>query len=253
MNPKGHAALITGGGSGLGAATAERLAASGAKVAILDINMDGAKSVAAKIGGLAIRCDVTEADATAAAIKQAREAHGAARILVSCAGIGMAQRVLGRDGVMPLADFERCIRINLIGTFNALRLAAADMQAIEPLEANERGIIIMTASVAAFDGQIGQAAYSASKGGVVSLVLPAARELAQFGIRVTAIAPGIFRTPMLGGLREDIQKSLAESVPFPKLLGEPSEYAALALHMIENRYLNGEVVRLDGALRMPPR
>jgi len=253
MNPNGHAALVTGGGSGLGAATAEKLAAAGAKVALLDVNMDAAKAVAGKIGGLAIKCDVSSAEATEAAIKEAHAQHGAARIVVNCAGIGEAKRIVGREGPMPLAEFERTIRINLIGTFNAMRLAAADMQSLPPLEAGERGIIIMTASVAAFEGQIGQAAYSASKGGIVSLVLPAARELAQFGIRVTAIAPGIFHTPMLGALREDFQKSLAESVPFPKLLGNPAEYAALAMHMVENRYLNGETVRLDGALRMAPR
>jgi NAD(P)-dependent dehydrogenase (short-subunit alcohol dehydrogenase family) len=253
MNPQGHAALITGGGSGLGAATAEKLAAAGAKVALLDLNIEAAKSVAGRIGGIAIRCDVSDPQATEAAIKEAHERHGAARIVVNCAGIGEAKRIVGRDGPMPLPEFERTIRVNLIGTFNTLRLAATDMQSLPPLEAGERGVIIMTASVAAYEGQIGQAAYSASKGGVVALVLPAARELSQFGIRVTAIAPGIFRTPMLGALREDIQKSLAESVPFPKLLGDPGEYAALALHMVENRYLNGETVRLDGALRMAPR
>jgi NAD(P)-dependent dehydrogenase (short-subunit alcohol dehydrogenase family) len=253
MNPHGHAALVTGGGSGLGAATAETLASAGAKVTILDVNIDAANAVAGKIGGLAIKCDVSDAEATQAAIKAAHERHGAARILVNCAGIGEAKRIVGREGPMPLAEFERTIRINLIGTFNCMRLAAVDMQSLPALDGGERGIIIMTASVAAFEGQIGQAAYSASKGGVVALVLPAARELAQFGIRVNAIAPGIFRTPMLGALREDIQKSLAESVPFPKLLGDPGEYAALALHMVENRYLNGDTVRLDGALRMAPR
>jgi NAD(P)-dependent dehydrogenase (short-subunit alcohol dehydrogenase family) len=253
MNPKGHAALVTGGGSGLGAATAKRLAEAGCKVTLLDVNMDAARDVAQKIGGFAVRCDVSDEASTVNAIKEAREAHGPARILVNCAGIGKGGRIVGKEGPMPLADYERIIKVNLIGTFNALRLAAADMSVMPPLEANERGIIIMTASVAAFEGQIGQAAYSASKGGVVAMLMPAARELAQFGIRVTAIAPGIFHTPMLGGLREDIQKSLAESVPFPKLLGNPDEYAALAMHMIENRYLNGEVVRLDGALRMAPR
>jgi NAD(P)-dependent dehydrogenase (short-subunit alcohol dehydrogenase family) len=253
MNPKGHAALVTGGGSGLGAATAARLAAAGCKVTILDVNMDGASAVAQKIGGFAVRCDVSDAASTANAIAQAREAHGPARILVNCAGIGKGGRIVGKEGPMPLEQFERIIKVNLTGTFNAMRLAAADMITTPPLEANERGIIIMTASVAAFEGQIGQVAYSASKGGVVSMLMPAAREFAQFGVRVTAIAPGIFHTPMLGGLREDIQKSLAESVPFPKLLGSPDEYAALAMHMVENRYLNGEVVRLDGALRMAPR
>jgi NAD(P)-dependent dehydrogenase (short-subunit alcohol dehydrogenase family) len=253
MNPKGHAAIVTGGGSGLGAETASRLAEAGAKVAILDVNLDGAKAVAAKIGGLAIRCDVSDADGAAAAVAEARAKHGAARILVNCAGIGPPRRIVGRDGPMPLAEFERVIKVNLIGTFNAMRLVAADMQALDPLEDGERGVIVSTASVAAYEGQIGQAAYSASKGGVVSLTMPAAREFAQFGIRVNAIAPGIFETPMLLGLPPDAQKSLAASVPFPKLLGRPSQYAALVMHLIENRYLNGEVIRIDGALRMQPR
>ena len=253
MNPQGQAAIVTGGGSGLGAATAAKLVARGAKVAILDVNLDAAKAVAAKIGGLAIGCDVTDDKATAAAIGEARAAHGPARILINCAGVGPAKRIVGRDGPMPLAYFERVIRINLIGTFNAMRLAAADMQVLEPMEDGERGVIISTASVAAYEGQIGQAAYAASKGGVVALTLPAARELSQFGIRVNAIAPGIFSTPMLAALPEDTQKSLAVSVPFPKLLGRPEQYADLALHIIENRYLNGETIRLDGALRMAPR
>jgi NAD(P)-dependent dehydrogenase (short-subunit alcohol dehydrogenase family) len=253
MNPQGQTALVTGGGSGLGAATAVRLAARGAKVALLDINLDAAKAVAATCGGLAIACDVGDADATAAALAQARAAHGAARILVNCAGIGPAKRIVGRDGAMPLADFARVIQVNLIGTFNALRLAAADMQSLDPLEDGERGVIVSTASVAAYEGQIGQAAYAASKGGVLALVLPAARELAQFGIRVNAIAPGIFATPMLMGMPEEVQQSLGASVPFPKRLGRPEQYADLVLHIVENRYINGETIRLDGALRMAPR
>ncbi|MEX2128070.1 MAG: SDR family NAD(P)-dependent oxidoreductase [Xanthobacteraceae bacterium] len=253
MNPNGHAAIVTGGGSGLGAETAARLASAGAKVALLDVNLDAAKAVAAKIGGLAIRCDVTNSDGAVAAVQQAREKNGAARILVNCAGIGTPKRIVGRDGPMPLAEFEKVIKVNLIGTFNMMRLVAADMQGLAPLEDGERGVIVSTASVAAYEGQIGQAAYSASKGGVVSLTLPAAREFAQFGIRVNAIAPGIFATPMLAALPEEAQQSLAASVPFPKLLGKPEQYAALVLHMVENRYINGEVVRLDGALRMQPR
>jgi NAD(P)-dependent dehydrogenase (short-subunit alcohol dehydrogenase family) len=253
MDPKGHAAIVTGGGSGLGAATATELAARGAKVAVLDVNKDAAADVAKKIGGIAIACDVANSDAAVAAVKQARERHGVARILINCAGIGVAKRIIGRDGPHPLADFERVIRINLIGTFNLMRLVAADLQSAEPLEDGERGVIISTASVAAYEGQIGQAAYSASKGGIVALTLPAARELAQFGIRVNAIAPGIFLTPMLLGLPDEAQKSLAASVPFPKLLGKPSQYADLVLHIVQNRYLNGEVIRLDGALRMAPR
>jgi len=253
MDPKGHAAIVTGGGSGLGAATATELAARGAKVAVLDVNKDAAADVAKKIGGIAIACDVADSDAAVAAVKQARERHGVARILINCAGIGVAKRIIGRDGPHPLADFERVIRINLIGTFNLMRLVAADLQSAEPLEDGERGVIISTASVAAYEGQIGQAAYSASKGGIVALTLPAARELAQFGIRVNAIAPGIFLTPMLLSLPDEAQKSLAASVPFPKLLGKPSQYADLVLHIVQNRYLNGEVIRLDGALRMAPR
>ncbi|HEY2137368.1 MAG TPA: SDR family NAD(P)-dependent oxidoreductase [Xanthobacteraceae bacterium] len=253
MNIEGHAALVTGGGSGLGAATAIKLAARGAKVALLDVNLDAAKAVAAKCAGLAIGCDVSDADDTAAAIAQARAAHGTARILLNCAGIAPARRIVGRDGPMPLDEFERVIQVNLVGTFNAMRLAAADMQSLDPLEDGERGVIVLTASVAAFEGQIGQAAYAASKGGVRALTLPAARELAQFGIRVNAIAPGVFATPMVNTMSDEVQHSLAASVPFPKLLGRPEQYADLVLHMIENRYLNGETIRLDGALRMAPR
>jgi NAD(P)-dependent dehydrogenase (short-subunit alcohol dehydrogenase family) len=253
MHPNGHAALVTGGGSGLGRATAERFAALGANVALLDINGDAVKAAAEKIGGIGIACDVTSADSTAAAIAEARAKNGPARILVNCAGIGPAQRIVGRDGPQPLDNFARVIGVNLIGTFNAMRLAAADMQTLDPLEDGERGVIISTASVAAYDGQIGQAAYSASKGGVVALTLPAAREFAQFGIRVMTIAPGIFKTPMMAGMPQQVQDSLAAAIPFPKVLGKPEQYADLALHIVENRYLNGEVIRLDGAIRMAPK
>jgi NAD(P)-dependent dehydrogenase (short-subunit alcohol dehydrogenase family) len=253
MNPEGHAALVTGGGSGLGAATAARLAEAGAKVALLDVNIDAMQAVAAKTGALAVECDVTNADSASGAVAKARAQHGAARILVNCAGIAPAKRIVGRDGPMPLEDFSRVINVNLVGTFNMMRLAGAGMSTLDPLEDNERGVIISTASVAAYEGQIGQAAYAASKGGVVSLTLPAAREFAQFGVRVNAIAPGIFLTPMLQGLPEDVQQSLAASVPFPKALGNPAQYAALVLHIVENRYINGEVIRLDGALRMQPK
>jgi NAD(P)-dependent dehydrogenase (short-subunit alcohol dehydrogenase family) len=253
MDCKGHAAIVTGGGSGLGAATAAALAAAGAKVALLDVNLDGAKSVAAKIGGLAIRCDVTDSDGAAAAVKEARDKHGVARILINCAGIGTPRRIVGRDGPMPLAEFEKVIKVNLIGTFNLMRLFAADLQGQPTLEDGERGVIISTASVAAYEGQIGQAAYSASKGGVVALTMPAAREFSQFGIRVNAIAPGIFATPMLASLPDEAQQSLAAQVPFPKLLGKPEQYAELAMHIVANRYLNGEVIRIDGAMRMGPR
>jgi NAD(P)-dependent dehydrogenase (short-subunit alcohol dehydrogenase family) len=253
MHPSGYAALVTGGGSGLGRATAAKLAALGAKVAILDINVEAANEVAAKIGGIAIACDVADADETAAAIVQARDRFGPARILINCAGIAPARRVVGRDGPMPLEDFVRVINVNLVGTFNAIRLAAHAMSTLDPLEDGERGVIVSTASVAAYDGQIGQAAYSASKGGVVSMMLPIARELSQFGVRLCAIAPGIFNTPMVSGMSEEVQQSLAASIPFPKALGRPEQYADLALHIIENRYLNGEVIRLDGGVRLAPR
>jgi NAD(P)-dependent dehydrogenase (short-subunit alcohol dehydrogenase family) len=253
MELKGQAALVTGGASGLGAATAELLAEQGARVAILDRNAEAAEAKAKEIGGLAITCDVADADAGAAAVAKASAAHGPARILVNCAGVGDAKRIVGRDGASPLAAFERVVRVNLIGSFNMLRLAAAEMSKLPELEDGERGVIINTASVAAFDGQIGQAAYSASKGGIAAMTLPAARELAQFGIRVLTIAPGLFLTPLLQSLPEDIQQSLAASIPFPKRLGKPSEYAELAVQCITNQSLNGEVIRLDGALRMAPK
>ena len=253
MDIRGHAAIVTGGASGLGAASARMLAAAGAKVAILDLNDKAAAEVAIDANGIAIHCDVTDSAATEQALAKAQANHGAARIVVNCAGVGPAKRIVGRDGPMPLGDFARVIEINLIGTFNVMRLAAAAMQGLEPLQDGERGIIVCTASVAAYEGQIGQAAYAASKAGVVGLVLPAAREFAQFGIRVNGIAPGIFTTPMLHALPDAAQQSLAASVPFPKLLGEPPQFAALVRHMIENRYLNGEVVRLDGALRLAAR
>jgi NAD(P)-dependent dehydrogenase (short-subunit alcohol dehydrogenase family) len=253
MDITGHAAIVTGAASGLGAATASDLARAGAQVACLDVNLDAARAVAAKIGGEAVQCDVTDAGQAATALAQARSRHGPARILINCAGVGPARRIVGRDGPMPLDEFARVININLIGTFNMMRLVAADMQGLSPLADGERGVIILTASVAAFEGQIGQAAYSASKGGVAALTLPAAREFAQFGIRVNAIAPGIFHTPMLMALSEEARASLAAAVPFPKLLGRPDQYASLVHHIIENVYINGEVIRLDGALRMAPR
>ncbi len=253
MDITGHAAIVTGGASGLGAATAVALADAGAKVAVMDVNMDGTREVAGKIKGVAVRCDVTDSAGAVAAVAEARAQIGIARILVNCAGIGPAKRIVGRDGPMPLEDFDRVIRINLIGTFNMMRLVGADLQQAEPLADGERGVIVSTASVAAFEGQVGQAAYSASKGGVAALTMPAAREFAQFGIRVLAIAPGIFGTPMLRALPEQTQQSLGASVPFPKRLGEPREYADLVLHCVRNVYLNGEVIRLDGALRMQPR
>lgn len=253
MNIRGQAALVTGAGSGLGAATAERLAAEGAKVACVDLNTEAVAATAKRIGGLAIAGDVADSAAMEAAFATARAAHGPCRVLVNCAGIGVAKRVVGRDGAMPLADFERVIRVNLIGTFNMMRLAGAEMSKAEPLADGERGIIISTASVAAFEGQIGQAAYSASKGGIAALTLPVARELANFGVRVLTIAPGLFLTPLMHSLPEDVQKSLGESIPFPRRLGGAAEFANLVAHMVENAYLNGEIIRLDGALRLPPK
>ena len=252
MRLSGVAAIVTGGGSGLGRATAEALAARGARVAVFDLNPAAAEEAAKAIGGVALVGDVADEASASAAIRKAEAAHGAARVLVNCAGIGVAKRVLGRDGPQPLPDFERVIRVNLIGSFNMIRLVAAGMSALEPVE-GERGVIISTASIAAYDGQIGQAAYSASKGGVVAMTLPIAREFAQFGIRVNAIAPGVFLTPMMAGLPQPAQDSLGASVPFPARLGQPAEYAALAIHIIENGYINGETIRIDGALRMAPK
>ena len=235
------------------AATAAHLAALGCRVAVADINRSAAEAQATKIGGIGLECDVADAASGEAAFAAARAANGPVRILVNCAGIGVAGRIAGRDGPLRLDAFERVIRVNLIGTFNMLRLAAAEMTAAEPLDEGERGVIVNTASIAAYDGQIGQPAYAASKGGVVSLTLPAARELARAGIRVMTIAPGLFHTPMVDGLPPDIQASLGAGIPFPPRLGHPSEYAALVEHIVRNRFLNGEVIRLDGALRMPPR
>ena len=253
MQLKNQAAIVTGGASGLGAATARRLAAQGAKVALLDLNIALAEAVAKEIGGVAISCDVSDAASAEAAVAAAANAHGPARVLVNCAGIGVAKRVIGREGPMPLADFDRVIKVNLIGSFNMLRLAAAQMSQLDALPTGERGVVISTASIAAYDGQIGQAAYSASKGGIVAMTLPIARELAQFGIRILTIAPGLFLTPLLAGLPQEAQDSLAAAIPFPRRLGHADEFASLALHMIDNPYLNGEVVRLDAALRMAPR
>jgi len=253
MQVKGHAAVVTGGASGLGAATARALAKAGAKVAVLDVNEAAARAIASEIGGIAVLCDVSDARSADAAIAKAREAHGAARIAVNCAGIGPAARIVGKEGPLELDQFRRVIEINLIGTFNILRLTAADMIKLEPLGDGERGVIVSTASVAAFEGQIGQAAYAASKGGIVSLALPAAREFARSGIRVNTIAPGLFATPLLLGMPQNVQDSLAASVPFPSRFGKPEEYAATILHIIDNPMINGECVRLDGALRMQPK
>ncbi|MHA7881690.1 3-hydroxyacyl-CoA dehydrogenase [Nitratireductor rhodophyticola] len=253
MNPSGIVALVTGGGSGLGEATARALAAKGAKIAIADVGMDRARVVASDIDGIAVKCDVTSEDDAKAAVEEATEKLGAPRILVNCAGIAIAMKTVGKDGPHPLDLYRRVIEINLLGTFNMIRLFAAATQELEPLDGGERGVIVNTASVAAFDGQIGQVAYSASKGGVVGMTLPIARDLSRSGIRVCTIAPGIFKTPMMAGLPEDAQASLGQQVPFPPRLGEPSEYAALACHIVENQMLNGETIRLDGAIRMAPK
>ncbi len=254
MNIQGQAALVTGGGSGLGEATARELARLGARVAVLDINLANAQKVAGEIGGVAVQCDITDGASLQAAIDAAAASHGPARILAHIAGIGAAKRVIGKDGnAAPLEDFARIINVNLIGTYNAARLFAAACAKLEPLEDGERGVMVFTASVAAFDGQVGQQAYSASKGGVVGMTLPMARDLAQHGIRVCTIAPGLFSTPLMRTLPEPVQQSLAASIPFPPRLGKPEEFAQLAAHIVTNTHLNGEVIRLDGALRMAPR
>ena len=256
MQIPGHTALVTGGGSGLGAAVARELARQGAKVAVLDVNAAGAEAVAAEIGGLALRCDITDSASVSAALDAAEAALGPARILMNIAGIGTAKRVIQRDGSpAPLEDFERVVRVNLLGTYNMVRLAAARIARLEPLEgtAGERGVIVNTASVAAFDGQIGQAAYAASKGGVVGMTLPIARDLSKNGIRCMTVAPGIFGTPMLFGMPQEVQDALAAGVPFPSRLGKPEDYAKLVQQIVTNDMLNGEVIRLDGAIRLAPR
>lgn len=254
MNIEGQAAVVTGGGSGLGEATARELARLGARVAVLDLNAEAAARVAADIGGFACQADVTDGASMSAALDAAAAVHGAARIVMHVAGIGTAKRIVGKDGQpAPLEDFERVVRVNLIGSYNVARLAAARMARLEPLADGERGVLVMTASVAAFDGQVGQEAYSASKGGVVSMTLPLARDLSQHGIRVCTIAPGLFETPLMKTLPPEVQQSLAASIPFPRRLGAPDEFARLAAHVVTNVHLNGETIRLDGALRMAPR
>jgi NAD(P)-dependent dehydrogenase (short-subunit alcohol dehydrogenase family) len=261
MNIQGQAALVTGGGSGLGEATARELARLGAKVAVLDINQANAEKVAADLNAahgegsaVACPCDITNTESLQTALAQATAAHGPARILMSIAGIGTAKRVISRDGLpAPLEDFVRVVNVNLIGTYNVARLFAAECAKLAALEDGERGVMVFTASVAAFDGQVGQQAYSASKSGVVGMTLPMARDLAQHGIRVCTIAPGLFATPLMATLPEAVQQSLAASIPFPTRLGKPEEFAQLASHIVTNMHLNGEVIRLDGALRLAPR
>lgn len=257
MNIQGHAAIVTGGASGLGEATARELARLGAKVALFDVNLALAQQVAADIGAnqaIACACDITSADSVSAALAQAAAAHGPARILMNIAGMGSAKRVVQKDGSpAPLEDFAKVINVNLIGSYNVSRLFAAACAKLAPLADGERGVMMFTASVAAFDGQVGQQAYSASKGGLVGMTLPMARDLAQHGIRVCTVAPGLFATPLMKQLPEPVQQSLAASIPFPSRLGKPEEFSQLACHIVTNSHLNGEVIRLDGALRMAPR
>ncbi len=255
MRIEGSSALVAGGASGLGAATVRRLHASGAQVVIADLGEENGRALAAELGGGAtfVRADVTSESDVAHAVERAAAAPGGLRIAVSCAGIGWAERVARRRGPHALEPFERVIAVNLIGTFNVLRLAAAAMVQAEPLGEGERGVCVNTASIAAFDGQIGQLAYSASKGAIAGMTLPAARDLADAGVRVCTVAPGTFDTPLLAGLPAPAREALAAGVPFPRRLGRPDEFAALVAHIVENEMLNGEVIRLDGALRMPPR
>jgi NAD(P)-dependent dehydrogenase (short-subunit alcohol dehydrogenase family) len=255
MQIENQIAIISGGASGMGAETAKHLAALGAKVAILDINTQAAQQIASATNGLAIGCDVTDATSLEQAYAEVTQKLGAPRICVNCAGIAPGKLIIGKDSqAMPLAEFNRVIQINLIGTFNLLRVAAASMSTLSAIgDSEERGVIINTASIAAYEGQIGQIAYSASKGGIVAMTLPAARELARFGIRVMSIAPGLIETPLLHGLPDNVRQSLAENVPFPKRFGKTQEYAMLVQQIIQNAMLNGSTIRLDGALRMAPR
>jgi NAD(P)-dependent dehydrogenase (short-subunit alcohol dehydrogenase family) len=253
MNIDRSSALVVGGASGLGEATVRALHARGASVTVADVNVDRADALASELGIQSVACDVREEDQVQAAVTKAAEGEGGLRVAVCCAGTGWAQKVAGSKGPHPLLPFETIVSINLIGTFNAMRFAAAAMIANEPLDDGERGVCINTASIAAFDGQVGQIAYAASKGGVVAMTLPAARDLAQYGIRVNTIAPGLFDTPLLAALPEEARQKLGAGVPYPQRLGAPAEYAQLACQLIENRMLNGETIRLDGALRMPPR
>ncbi|HWX45202.1 MAG TPA: SDR family NAD(P)-dependent oxidoreductase [Solirubrobacteraceae bacterium] len=254
MQIEGNSAIVVGGASGLGEATVRRLHSAGAVVTIADVNAEKGQALASELGLDFLACDVREEEQVQAAVAHAAAVEGGLRIAVCCAGTGWAQKVAGSKGPHPLMPFEIIIQINLIGTFNVLRLASAAMIANAPLsEEGERGVCVNTASIAAYDGQVGQIAYSASKGGVVGMTLPAARDLAQYGIRVCTIAPGLFDTPLLAALPEEARQKLGAGVPYPQRLGQPSEYAHLACHIIENPMLNGEVIRLDGALRMPPR
>lgn len=253
MDVAGRVAVVTGGASGLGAATARALAEAGATVVVLDRDDNKGRELAGSIAGMFLQCDVADARSAEAAIADICAERGTPAVLVNCAGIGTAARIVGREGPMPLDEFETVVRVNLIGSFNMMRLVAHAMSTADPDADGQRGVIVSTASVAAYEGQIGQAAYAASKGGIVSLTLPAAREFARFGIRVLAIAPGLFKTPLLEELPAEVQDSLAASIPYPSRLGHPEEFADMVLALIRNDYINGEVVRLDGALRMQPK
>nr|WP_315392666.1 SDR family NAD(P)-dependent oxidoreductase [uncultured Duganella sp.] len=254
MHLQDTAVLVTGGASGLGEATVRHLARQGARVAILDIDGDRAGTLAREVGGLALRCDVTDPASAADAIGAARERHGVARVLVNCAGGGKPKRVVGKDGPMPLEDFVKVVNLNLFGGFNMVRLAAADMIAAAPLDGQgERGVVLFTASAAAFEGQVGQSAYAASKGALVALTLQLAREFAQFGVRAMTVAPGVFETPLMANVSPEVMRALIDAAVYPKRLGAPEEFAELVAHVIGNRFLNGEVIRLDGAVRMAPR
>jgi len=253
MEAKGAAALVAGGASGLGAATSRALAGAGAEVVIADLNAEKGEALAAEIGGTFIAADVTDADAVGAAVARAASADGGLRVSVCCAGIGWAERVAHKRGPHNLEYFSNVVKVNLIGSFNVLRLAADSMSANEPDDGNERGVCVNTASIAAYDGQIGQVAYAASKGGIVGMTLPAARDMASRGIRVMTIAPGLFDTPLLAALPEEARTALGAGIPFPSRLGHPDEYARIVLEIVANQMLNGETIRLDGALRMPPK
>lgn len=253
MKIPGTTVIVSGGGSGLGEQTAREFASKGARVAVLDLNQEAATRVASEFSGLAVQCDVRSEDSVSNALDQVAAKYGPGQIVINCAGIGTARRIVGRDQVHPLENFTRVIDVNLIGSFNLLRLAAERLTELEVDQEGERGVIIMTASIAAYEGQVGQVAYAASKGGIVSMTLPAARELAQFGIRVLTLAPGLFRTPLMEELPDEVQSSLAASIPFPSRLGKSEEFAALAVHCAENNFVNGEVIRIDGGLRLAPR
>ena len=253
MKFQGSAAIVTGGASGLGAATVEALTTEGAKVAIWDMNAERGEALARRVGGVFCETNVADEASVKAALAKSVAATGSPRILINCAGVGVAEKTVGKNGAHSLANYRRVIEINLVGTFNCIRLVAEAMEKNEPLADGERGVVVNTASVAAFDGQIGQAAYSASKGGVVGMTLPIARDLMNIGVRCCTIAPGLFFTPMMAGMDAKVRDALSAMVPFPKRLGEPREFASLALEIVRNPMLNGEVIRLDGAIRMQPK